>query len=68
MNELEVFKQTSDIPYDRHNYKIVLENGKKIHFDSYEEVHVYWFQHSEIPNYLKYVDVKDKKCNKGFGA
>ena len=35
---MKTFKQTSDKPYDRHEYKLVLKNGKSITVDDYELV------------------------------
>lgn len=33
----QTFKCTSDAPYDRHNYEVVLKNGKKVFFDNWED-------------------------------
>ena len=69
----QLFTCTSDSPYDRHDYEIVLKNGKTQFFDNWEDVQRYWFQNSEIPNFLDLVIVKDKKKSKekvkggGFG-
>ena len=35
------FSQTSDIPYDRHHYKIVCQN-KSFVVESWDEVQEYW--------------------------
>ena len=62
---MKTFKQTSDNPYDRHDYKLVLSNGKEIIFDNYEDVQVTWFQ--TAPQFLSHVEVLDKKTkSKGF--
>jgi hypothetical protein len=63
----EFFQQTSDAPYDRHNYELVLKGGKTVFFDDWEGVQGYWFVHYQIPNYLDYVKVLDKKKVKGKG-
>jgi hypothetical protein len=60
----ETFRCTSDAPYDRHNYEVVLKNGKKVFFNDWEDAQGYWFVNSEIPNFLDFIIVKDKK--KGF--
>jgi len=36
------FSQTSDIPYDRHHYKIVCQN-KSFVVESWDEVQEYWW-------------------------
>ena len=36
--KLKTFTSTSDLPYDRHTYKMVLKNGKSIVVDDYELV------------------------------
>ena len=64
MTELKVFKQTSDEPYIRHDYKLVFEDGKESVFDNYEDVQVFWFQRGG--NFLSYIEVLDKKQSKGF--
>ena len=64
MTELKVFKQTSDEPYDRHDYKLITDNGGELVFDNYEDVQLYWFQHGG--NFLSHIEVLDKKKNKGF--
>ena len=66
---MEVFRQTSDAPYDRHNYEIVLKTGKTVFFDDWEGAQGYWFVHQQIPDYLDYVNVLDqsKKKSKAVG-
>ena len=59
------FKQTCDKPYDRHDYKLVYEDGKEVIFDNYEDVQVTWFQRGG--NFLSHIEVLDKKQKKrGF--
>ena len=43
------FSQTSDIPYDRHHYKIVCPN-KSFVVESWDEVQEYWWNncHSSL--------------------
>lgn len=60
----KTFKQTSDLPYDRHNYKLVLSNGKEIIFEDYEDVQVTWFQTPY--QFLSHIEVLDKVESKGF--
>jgi hypothetical protein len=64
---LSSFSCTSDTPYDRHHYEIVLKNHKKVSFDNWEDTQVYWWQHCQIPDFLDIVIVKDNKPSKGFG-
>lgn len=66
MNDLKVFEQTSNKLYDRHTYDLVLTNGKIIKFNYYDDMRQYWFENSQIPDYLSHVVIKDKKVNKGF--
>ena len=65
------FSQTSNAPYDRHHYEILLKTGKTVFFDDWSAAHEYWWSHCQIPNYLDVVKVLDKKKNKekvkGFG-
>lgn len=41
---MEEFKSTSDKPYDRHKYKLVLKNGKAIILEDYDQVRQMWYQ------------------------
>jgi len=38
------FTSTSDKPYDRHTYKLVLKNGKALVVEDYELARAYWHQ------------------------
>jgi len=60
----QTFKQTCDKPYDRHDYKVVYDDGKEIVFNNYEDVQITWFQHGG--NFLSHIEVMDKKQSKGF--
>ena len=65
----QFFEQTSDIPYDRHHYKVVTTTNEYI-FDDYEQVRQMWWNYDS--SMLKYVEVIDKpkiknKKKKGFG-
>lgn len=64
----QTFKVTSDVPYDRHTYEIVLKNDKKVFFDNWTDAQGFWFQICQIPDFLDVIIVKDKKKvkTKGF--
>ena len=63
--QMKIFKQTSDEPYLRHDYKVIFENGKTVVFDNYEDVQVTWFQNGG--NFLSHIEVLDRKQEaKGF--
>jgi hypothetical protein len=66
----ESFSRTSNAPYDRHNYEIVLKSGKKQIFDDWDDALGYWFVHAQIPDFLDFIEIKDKKKvkTKGFGG
>jgi len=66
------FKQTSDEPYDRHQYRLDFEEDKSIIFDDYEQMRSFWFE--KIRNWHECTvtildkDVQKKSRNtKGFG-
>jgi len=56
------FEQTSDLPYDRHTYKVYTQTGSTHILGDYMEVQALWFQQGKI---LSHVEVLDKN-NKGF--
>jgi hypothetical protein len=61
------FHFTSDLLYDRHDYKIVLSSGKNIVFDNYEDTKQMWYQlPKEEKIYIEVLDKKRKKSTKGF--
>ena len=64
----EFFEQTSDEPYDRHTYRLVLTNGETLDVDDWMTVSAAWFQ---LPGVFKdHIEVLDKKLSrtkpKGF--
>lgn len=54
----EIFKCTSTEPYLRHRYEVITNNNKKIAFEYWEDVQVYW---SVFAENIKTVIVKDKQ-------
>jgi hypothetical protein len=61
---MESFNQTSNIPYDRHQYKLIYTDGKQVFFEHYEDVQATWFRTAQ--QFLSHVEVLDKKTKKGF--
>ena len=58
------FSQTSEAPYDRHNYKIVCKD-KSFVVESWDEVQEYWWNNMHIQTPT--IEVLDKpKSNKAF--
>ena len=58
------FSRTSDLSYDRHNYKIVCKD-KSCVVESWDEVQEYWWNNMHIQTPT--IEVLDKpKSNKGF--
>jgi len=56
------FRQTSDEPYLRHDYKLVTSTGEFVIFDNYEDVQRKWFERGG--NFLSHVEVLDHKKSK----
>jgi hypothetical protein len=57
----QLFTCTSDAPYDKHTYEVILKNGEKRFFNHWEDVHRYWFENNKIPDFLDIILVHDKK-------
>ena len=58
------FNQTSDVPYDRHHYKIVCQD-KSFVVESWDEVQEYWWNRRGFSPPV--IEVIDKpKTKKGF--
>ena len=64
--KLEWFAQTSDKPYDRHQYRFVYSNDQSKVFDSWEQVQSEWFTTPAL--FKSHIEVLDKKqkSNGGF--
>ena len=64
------FSQTSDKPYDRHNYKIVVTEDWSFVVESWDEVQEWWWNNCHLPSFNAVVHVLDKpkpkKQSKGF--
>ena len=62
----EFFRQTSDEPYDKHNYRFVYSNNQSIIVESYEEVRQEWFNTPAMfKSHIEVLDKKQKKKSKG---
>ena len=63
------FSATSDAPYNRHNYRLVLQNGQSIIYASYEEARDMWWKGSK--GTFSHIEVLDrpqpKKVKKAKG-
>lgn len=67
-NDPQWFSQSSDKPYDRHQYVVTIPSGKKITFDDYEIMRAYWFQ--QYSNFktciVDVIDIPTKPKPSGF--
>ena len=61
-NVLQWFEQTSNEPYDRHNYKLVYTNGETKVFEEHQDFMAAWFQYPK--QLLSHGEVLDKKVKK----
>ena len=52
------FQQTSNEPYDRHHYVLVLKTGQAYTYEDYEQLRAAWFNSSGSGN-LSHVVVTD---------
>ncbi len=51
-----VFTSTCDKDYDRHQYKLVLKNGKAIILEDYESARNLWYQYSSQMDHIEVLD------------
>ena len=69
LEELQVFQQTSDAPYDRHVYKVNIGDESFI-VEDYEHLRALWFQN--LRNYdgvtVEVLDVQKNKKKKSKGG
>ena len=66
-NDSRYFSQTSNLPYERHHYKIVYKD-RSIVVGSWDEVQEWWWNNCHSLNFDAVVVVLDKprKKSKGF--
>jgi len=65
----EWFEQTSDKPYDRHQYQLTYSNNQSKVFDTWEELrNVWWNTPAQFLSHVEVLDRKQskKKSNGGF--
>lgn len=62
----EFFKQTSDLSYERHDYKLIFKDGRTIVYDSWDPIPAMWFHNKNELKYVEVLDKKNKKSKKGF--
>ena len=63
------FAQTSEEPYDRHNYRLHFSTGESIIVESYEQIYEKWFNTPALlKSHIEVLDKKqkNKKSNGGF--
>ena len=60
----QYFEQTSDKPYNRHNYKVIKSTGEHVVVESWEQAQSIWW--NSPPHFLSHIEVLDKKEAKGF--
>ena len=54
----ETFTTYCDKDYDRHTYKVVLNNGKSIAFESYSQMRYQWYQWRNNCSHVEVIDTK----------
>ena len=54
------FTHTSDEPYDRHYYKVMLTDGRCKLFEDYDHMRAFWMQTNQVYG-LSHVEVLDAK-------
>ena len=62
----EYFTTYSNKPYDRHQYKIVYKDGRKVVVDDYDQMKAIWFHSRDIVETVEIIDPHKKK--KGGGG
>ena len=54
--KFKVFTQTSDLPYDRHTYRIHLKGGDSIDCPDWEMTRSLWFQSASLCSTIEVLD------------
>jgi hypothetical protein len=62
----DFFKQTSNEPYLKHDYKLVFSNKNDKIFDNYEDfLKTWWESPKQFLSYVEVLDHKEKKIKSG---
>lgn len=62
----EFFEQTSNLNYDRHDYRIVSKTGESVLVDNWETAQLTWFQKGAFLSHIEVLDKNKKQSSKGF--
>ena len=66
---LDWFEQTSDEPYDRHEYRFHFTNGDSKIFKSYLEAQSMWFNTPPLfKSHIEVLDISNKKTKNSKGG
>lgn len=60
----QYFEQTSNEPYDRHDYKVIKSTGEFVLVESWEIAQLIWW--NTPSKFLSHIEVIDKKKSRGF--
>ena len=63
-NDPRYFTCTSDLPYNRHKYKVVNNRGESVIVDSWEAAAEVWWNTPAL--FISHIEVLDRE-SKGFG-
>lgn len=55
-SKLKTFTLTSQEPYNRHKYKLILKSGKAIIHEDYETIRAMWFQWNKHCSTIEVLD------------
>lgn len=56
----ETFTTYCDKDYDRHTYNLILNNGKLVVFESYEQMRYQWYQWRKDCSHVEVIDTKSQ--------
>ena len=64
---MKTFESTSDKPYDRHLYQLVMKTGQVFMYEDYEMLRAAWFQLCHLGNLDRVVIIDAQQTEpKGF--
>ena len=66
-DNLKIFTQTSDKPYDQNKYKIILKNGKSVVVEDYETMKSMWYQWRKDVSNVEVILINKPKKKRGEG-
>jgi len=63
---MDEFTETSSEPYDRHHYRVWLQDGSFVDVESFDQARMVWYRINPRPKCIDIKEISRTKKSKGF--